>query len=276
MARSLLLEYLKENGTGQYTNAANGVTELAISKGLVREGDMGKIAAYRFAQIHVRELMWQLLVQGILTFGQDPINNSWPFYSLTEYGRAVVRESNPQPYDPDGFLSAFRRKAPTAHPVVLAYLEEAVHAFNAGCPMAAAVVLGGASEMAIVDLIGAIRDAIDDPTKKSKFVEATSSRKSITARYEALRGKIDGMIGAGQIDVDMHESTRSDLDGAFNLIRRLRNDAGHPEMLRDVTLDSVFMTLRLFTEYARVVYGLIDRIRARSASSSAGSADSGA
>ncbi|XXX79225.1 hypothetical protein WMF30_10665 [Sorangium sp. So ce134] len=265
IVRSLLLECLKKSPTGQYKVVAHNVAQLAQAKGFIGSGHNSLAFAEYAALQHVRELLWQFMSQGILAFGMDPTNDSWPFYALTEYGRKVVSEAAPQPYDPDGFLAEFRSKVPTAHATVFEYLAEAVHAFNAGCPAAAAVVLGGASEMAIVELIEATRDVIDDPNKKARFVEATSSRLSITRRYKALKEKIDGMIGAGLLDVDMHDTARSDLDGAFSLIRRLRNDAGHPEMPRDVSLDSVFLTLRLFIEYARMVYVLIGRIRACSA-----------
>ncbi|MGK3965064.1 hypothetical protein WMF38_12880 [Sorangium sp. So ce118] len=98
--RTLLLKYLKEHHDGQFRGAVDGVVRLAVSKGLVGNDQNSQRAADHVASTRVRELLWQLLVQGILAFGsRNGGNEAWPFYALTEYGIDVVSKGAPQPYD---------------------------------------------------------------------------------------------------------------------------------------------------------------------------------
>ncbi|WP_438029092.1 hypothetical protein [Sorangium sp. So ce233] len=265
LTRSLLLEYLRDHPRDQYRNAAYGVVRLAKSKKLVGQGLNDEKHAEYAALRYVRELMWQLLVQGVLTFGMDNANETWPFYALTDYGMKVVSGEPPQPYDPDGFLADFRKKVSAAHPVVLEYLEEAVRAFNSGCPKASAVLLGGASEMAILDLIQVFGNAISDPQRKAKFEKETSGNSQISTRYSALKDRLDLMVSAKRLERDMVETVRNELPGAFELIRRIRNAAGHPEIPQNVEPDMVFLNLRIFNEYARRVYVLVEHFRSNPA-----------
>ena len=96
-------------------------------------------------------------------------NAEWPWYRLTERGRAAVASGAPQPYDPDGFIGFFDKKNPAADHVLRDYVIEAVKAFNVGCLKASAVMLGCASEKCILLLLDAFAGAITDPAKRAKF-----------------------------------------------------------------------------------------------------------
>jgi len=133
--RSLLLEHLREEPSGSYHRAANGVARLAINMGLLAATLEVPGDEYSYALSHqdsrllrerVRQELWLLLSQGILVFGKDEDNPSWPWYRLTEYGGVVVQQQGAQPYDPDGFLTEFAQKNPEADPVIGRYIEEAV------------------------------------------------------------------------------------------------------------------------------------------------------
>jgi hypothetical protein len=64
----------------------------------------------RLVPDHVQQVMWQLLAQGVLVWGLGAeSNNAYPFYRLTAYGKTVVKDGVPQPYDPDGFVAEYDR-----------------------------------------------------------------------------------------------------------------------------------------------------------------------
>jgi len=263
--RQLLLDYFREHSAGQYQSAADGVARLAIERGLLKRakeqfGDSYSYALSSNDSIRLREAvrqeMWLLLGQGLLVFGSNESNPSWPWYRLTERGIAVAASQLPQPYDPDGFLAEFSRRNPSADPVILAYLKEAVQAFNHGCPVAASVMIGAASEKALLLLVDAFESAIQDSTRKAAFAKACGH--FIHPKYRALKQRLDLMISAGTLPSPHKEYTVSEVPGVFELIRRQRNEAGHPELYTGVDPDTVFLNLRVFVEYVRKVYDLIN------------------
>lgn len=169
----------------------------------------------------------------------------------------MVAAGRPQPYDPDGFLREFRKQVPTADPVVTEYLEEAVRAFNASCFRAAAILVGAASEKAILVLHDRFAGKLVDLAKKTAF-EKASTGISIHKKYAALKDRLDRMVSAKKFNHDLTETISTQLPGAYELIRRYRNAAGHPEIGGTADSDTVFLTLRVFIEYSRRVTGLID------------------
>jgi hypothetical protein len=242
--RQLFLEYCRDHPADQYESATHGVAKLAIDRGLLKQekdafGDHYSHALSNDDSVRLREAvrqeMWLLLGQGLLVFGSS--------------------SQAPQPYDPDGFLGEFSKKNPSADPIILAYLEEGVRAFNHGCPVAASVMIGAASEKALLLLVDAFEAAIQDPSEKAGFVKARGW--SIHAKYRALKERLDLMIAAGTLPSPHKEYTVSEVPGVFELIRRQRNEAGHPELYTGVDPDTVFLNLRVFVEYVRKVYQLM-------------------
>ena len=262
--RPLFLEYCRDHPADQYEGATHGVARLAIERGLLKQakdalGDQYSYALSNNDSVRLREAvrqeMWLMLSQGLLVFGTNENNPTWPWYRLTERGIAVAGSQAPQPYDPDGFLNEFSRKNPSADAAILAYLEEAVRAFNHGCPVAASVMIGAASEKALLLLVEAFESAIQDPGKKAAFAKAC--RWSIHSKYRALKERLDFMISAGTLPSPQKEYTLSEVPGVFELIRRQRNEAGHPELYTGVDPDTVFLNIRVFVEYVRKVYDLM-------------------
>lgn len=266
---SLVLEALAGLPTGQVFNVSEAVAKLAVDKCLVpgpsrhmHGGDaeqlLGSVEASRVA-VAVQEILWRLMVQSIIAWGSDSANKQYPFFRVTEHGRAVLADNRSQPYDPDGFLQEFDRLVPNADAVVRAYLEEAVRAFNARCFRAAAILLGGASEKAILLLHDQFVAAISDDKKKEKLAKDSSG--SIHRKYRALHERLLLMAQAKALPFDHVETVNSELPAGFDLIRRYRNSAGHPTSSGEPDQDTTFLNIRMFTEYARRVFGLIEHFR---------------
>jgi len=73
------------------------------------------------------------------------------------------------------------------------------------------------------------------------------------------------MIGSGKLPKDLAEAVKSDLVGTFELIRRIRNSAGHPDLPKDLRRETVFLSLTVFTEYTRQVLRLAQHFKNNSA-----------
>ena len=171
----------------------------------------------------------------------------------------MVAGEGPQPHDPEGFIREFREKNPAADSTVLEYLDEAVRCFNHQCQRAAAVLIGAASEKLILMLLEAFEDAIDDEDVKAEFQR--EYRFSILSKFNSLKDRLDRMSDAGKFPYEVKEAVASELPGMFQLVRRHRNSAGHPELATAIEPGTVFLSLRVFSEYVRRVHLLLDYFR---------------
>jgi len=257
IAQAFVFDCLKNLQSGQLEDLVAAVVEKASSQGQLGVPPRDKLQSFDCAAIRnvVQQILWQLLVQNVVCWGRGDSNDNYPFFRLTEYGKGAVAKGKPQPYDPDGFLKEFDRQIPAADQVARDYLVEAVRAFNANCPRAAAVLIGAASEKAVLLLHEEFAKQIVDPAKRKKFDK--DSDGPISRKYGALKQRLDLMVAATKLSWELSETIRSELPSGFELIRRCRNSAGHPEMGGAADEDTIFLNLRTFIEYARRVHALI-------------------
>lgn len=260
---ALTLEQLSKHPRGQWANLAESTIEAGKRKGLIpnAQGATGTFIGGRplmEAQIResVREAMWDCLLKRLIVFGMDNANPAWPFYRVTEYGASALKAMTPQPYDPDGFMAYFDATCGGIEPAVRGYVAEAVHAFNSNCTRSAAVMLGCASEKMLLLLCDAFEAAISDPAKKAKFTKDINAKWAISHKYATIRDRLGLMVDAKKLPHDHAETVGSELPAGFELLRRCRNAAGHPDVPGNVDPDTVFLNLRTFTEYTRRVQAL--------------------
>jgi hypothetical protein len=260
---SLVLDHFAKKDRGQYAEIVEAVGSAAAAKGLATRNAGGYGVAssdrHRIEEL-VREAMWDCLIKRVIVFGMDSSNAEWPWYRLTEQGANAVKAGSPQPYDPDGFLKYFRDGAPGIDPVVVEYITEAVHAFNSGCLRAAAVMLGGASEKLILVLIDTLEAGIQDAAKQTQFGKDIARHWAINYRFTVLQDRLERMAQAKRLTNELNETVRNILPAGFELLRRCRNAAGHPDAPGQVDESTIFFNLRTFTEYARRVLALTDHI----------------
>ena len=144
----------------------------------------------------------------------------------------------------------------TADPLIVEYLVEAVHCLRGSTYRAAAVMLGAASEQAVLLLVNKFESAITDSTKKQKF--AKDKGNSAYRNFIALQERLELMHGTRKFPLDLSESISGDLRGIFDLLRRARNEAGHPAITGSVDADSLFLNLRVFPQYVERLYRFIE------------------
>jgi len=224
--RSLLIQALRQTGWNQVGSLEIAIGHLkAKVQGLDRQQGRfvsdGRAYLERGESSLIHELVWSFIVQGILVPGTDDSNQGWPFLRLTEYGQRCVDDNQILPHDPDGYLKDFQRAVPSADPVIQEYLSEALQCFLRDLNRAAAVMLGAASERAVLLLIESYACSIADQVESQ--IEKASS---IFRKYEIfdkgfanVKPKFPKALG---------ENADSLLRGVFDLIRNSRNDAGHP------------------------------------------------
>lgn len=94
----------------------------------------------------VQEVVWELLVQGVLAPGKNSLNLHLPFVHVTDYGQRCLEEGWIVAHDPDGY--AARLRAETRGAISNAVLEsarDALLAFHHGLFRASAVLLSRAA-----------------------------------------------------------------------------------------------------------------------------------
>lgn len=267
----LLLDALYSKRSGNFWDLVSEVVKLAIDNNLYPIGS--RVAGYTqdyttyLKKQHkdsvpelIRQLMWKLLVKGLIVFGSDVSNPNFPNYRITGVGEQFLDGKKPQPYDPDNFLSEFKKQIPNCDNVIYDYLEEAVRAFNSGCLKSAAVMLGASSEKAILILFDLFSSKIVNATKKTQFDRALGRGWMISTKFSVLHDRLILMANASKFAgyQDLKDIVIRDMTGFFDLARRLRNVAGHPELIVRISEETLFLNLRVFTEYIKGIYKLID------------------
>jgi hypothetical protein len=208
----------------------------------------------------LKHVIWDLIIERILipgTADPQPGDNGWPFLSLTDHGRKVIEAQTPVPYDPDGYIAALKSSVPTVSVTVVVYLAEAVATFRTGNFLASAVMLGAASEMVFNELTQALPPVMADATKRDKCAEKMQRGK--------MKDRIDAVVGWCRNHASSLPGTWSgdeqvgDIEKIADLIRRRRNEAGHPQdpPLRP-TREQMYSYLVFFPEYCRHLYVLKD------------------
>jgi hypothetical protein len=258
--RSIILETLKNESRTSYHSICANVAELAVKKGIVTDPRGGQIVfggKYDLSvsdREKVREIIWNLVIERILTIGMDDQNPSWPWLKLTAYGSQVVTSALPVPHDPHGYLSRIRSEIPNIDSIIINYLEESLLTYNINALLSSTVSLGCASEKALLLLIESYQYAIQDTGRREKFIEKTNG-KMIKRQFDEFNKSITSILG--NIPSDISDGLNNVLLGIFEMIRNNRNDAGHPTG-RKIPKEQVFASIQVFMPYCKKVYQLIE------------------
>jgi hypothetical protein len=240
--RPLVLDVLRREPETQFNNVEHEIRRITSD---YQSNDGFKL----------HEILWELLIQGILSPGIDSSNVNLPFIHVTEYGMKCIEANSILPHDPDGYLK--RLTSIVEHEIddtIMVYVREGLHTFLGGHYLAATVMLGVASEQCIDLLIDVYSNALDDPNQKSQFrKKIKQAGRSIKNRFDILREELLGINLPSQIQ----DSLDIQLSGIFTLLRYSRNDAGHATG-RSIDRDMAHANLLLFPHYCKRVYDLIE------------------
>lgn len=239
--RPLVLEVLRREPLTQFVNIEHSIRELAPE---YRRND----------SLAIREIIWELLVQGVLAPGYNHSKLDFPFIHVTEYGERCLDENAIVPHAPETYLEQLeQRVGQPLDNVVLTYFREGLLTFLAGHYLAATVMLGVASERCVDLLVEAYSNAIADANRKAKFERKLKrAGRGVKRRFDVLRNELLALA----LPAKLKDALDIQLSGVFTLIRYSRNDAGHPTG-RMIDRDVAHGNLLLFPQYCKRVYDLI-------------------
>lgn len=258
--RPLVLQALKSKPETQIINVINQTETIARAKGFYKDAvpymySPGGPKHYmpKEDREKVRQIIWNLILQGVMTPGINEFNPDLPFIRVTDYGHECLKSMEILPHDPDGYLQYLRKEIPQIDGTIMMYVTESLQTFLTGNLLASTVMLGGASEKAVLLLIESYSNAISDVNKKRKF-EQRIERFGILRKFQEFRNRLNSI--KGNFPRSISDDLDIQLDGIFNLIRNCRNDVGHPTG-RKIDRRLAFSNLQLFIPYCKRVYDLI-------------------
>lgn len=259
-ARELMFQALRLGGWNQVSQLCSTVGDVKARRSGINPNPRPSYQGGRqFLEIGdetvLTEVIWSLIVQGILVPGLNDSNQGWPFLRITEHGEKCLAEERILPEDPDGYLREFAQAIPSADAIIVEYLAESLQCYVRRLYKASAVMLGCASEQAVLLLIESCANSVADARAKQQFDERIAKEQSIYRKFKAFDLRLTAI--RPQMPRGLTESLDSILDGIFDSIRSSRNDAGHPASGGQVSRDVVFSQLRLFLTYCERIYGLI-------------------
>lgn len=103
----------------------------------------------------VQEVVWELLVQGMLAPGKNSLNLHLPFVHVTEYGQRCFDEGGIAAHDPDGYAARLRTETNgMISRVVLETTRDALLAFHRGLFRASLILLSHAARELLREVQG--------------------------------------------------------------------------------------------------------------------------
>jgi len=255
--RNKVLEYLK----GQVILAqANPHQKQQLQLGAIYELFQYNIDGEPHCQTEetrsiAREIVQELENSGFIYEGQANLGSgmgSYPWYTITEYGKEALLKDDWLPYDPDGYIKALKIRIPNIDEITLTYISEAVSAYNHHHLLSATLTIGVASENLMLLLIEAYANWISDEKRRESFQNRIDGR-SISKQYKEFKKEFLSDVKLFSRDIQVNWETY--LDGIFNFIRLNRNDAGHPTG-RQFDVKVVYANLQVFSEYSQFIFSL--------------------
>ena len=202
------------------------------------------------------EVFWDLFLQRIITLGIDDSNREFPFFSLSHTGRKLLEGENPYLFhDVDSYTRLIESMVPNLSKVTLLYLQEAAQAFRSGCLLAATVMVGVASEHTFLLLL----EALESHKTYGAHFRGAVAKRTLLDKFRACQAAFNSHVKK-DLPPKLKDNIETELEGILSVIRRFRNDAGHPS--GDIpSREQTYMLLQIFIPYCQRVYGVLDFVR---------------
>ncbi|GAH56760.1 unnamed protein product, partial [marine sediment metagenome] len=201
------------------------------------------------------EIIWDLIMERVLTPGNEQSDASFPFVSLTTFGETYARDPSAQYYDADRYVAFLEQLAPDLNPIILQYAQEGINCYRRLLLFASAVMFGAAAEITVLSLLEAIRDATNNAEAKLKLTNMLEGAKLPTI-FETITKTLEQLTKNDTIPYSIHQGCNEHLLSLFEMIRVQRNDAVHPKA-GEVNRDKVFLTMQTLPTGISCVYKLI-------------------
>ena len=251
--RALVLEFLGQTPKTQLVEAVNAVEGLVIERDLFpsrEECERLQIDYhyYEAKQLNsvdrfaISEIVWDLIIERIVTPGFDASNPNYPFFRLTEFGKDYIAQASPHYYDPQGYMEYLKAIVPNLDTTTEQYVFESLNCYRRQLFFASAVMIGAAAEKAVLLLLKAIQDSMSDQSKKKKMGQLLD-RPNLPEIFDTINKTLVPLIKSNTIPYIVHRGSTEHLLSLFEMIRVQRNDAIHP-ITGQVDRTKVFLSLQ--------------------------------
>ena len=208
----------------------------------------------------LQEVLWELLVQGVLAPGKNSLNLNLPFVHLTEYGAQCLDDGRILVHDPDHYIARLTETTDSViDDLVLHSVREALAVFITGSWTASVILLARAAEY----LFDRLADVLIDVQKhdEDKSHDLAAEPRSSRSRAQA----VIQTLGDLSLPANIGESIEPQLNGLLSLIQHSRNQNGSPRWPRP-SRDQVLGFFLLFPDQCAFVYHLMNALGGEAAS----------
>ena len=235
---------------GQLGDVVRTVAAIAVEKGLL--AGVPDFAYQNQLADKITAVVWEFIIEGVYTPGAGMQTPNLPFFRVTDYGLKCFDAGELTPHDPDDYLRRLRAACPTLDDITVVYTGEALDPFRAGNQLASAVMIGVAAESVLLRLVDSVHTALDTPQRQLKFEKDTKGKKA-KAQHDEVLARLRSP--STPLPTETEAVLTQHIDGIYDLIRRTRNEAGHPTGKRMERYETHALLL-LFPTYCKTVHDL--------------------
>ncbi len=206
----------------------------------------------------LQEILWELLVQGVLAPGKNSLNLNLPFVHLTAFGVQCLEVDTILPHDPDGYIERLQAACgEDVDPLLIETTREALLAYLAGRYPSSAVMLGRSAWILLHRLGEALIEHGRGTGRGVRRLEAARHRPRRLAST-ALRA-----IGFRDLAPELVEDGQQRLRGLRILLEASHRDDGRPPLPR-IDRETTHGYLLLFPQQCQIVYHLVAALEGES------------
>ncbi len=211
----------------------------------------------RHDALALQEILWELLVQGVLAPGKNSLNLNLPFVHVTEFGAECLEDGSVLAHDPDGYAAHLVACCGEGSPDLVETTREALLAFLAGRYPSSTVMLGRSAGVLLDRLADAL---IRHGQRTGRGVQRVEAARTDPDRLGATLLRA---LASRNLPPSLVDEVEPQLRGVQALIDASRSADGRPRLPR-ADRDTVHARLLLFPGQCRFVHDLIGHLEGES------------
>ena len=140
----------------------------------------------------LHEILWELLVQGVLAPGMNSSNLDFPYIHVTEYGMQLLESGGQEPDEGNDYLDQLEADLPLPlDTLTRTFIQEAMSANRVSANIATMTMLGIATEKLVDLLFIAMGSTLEEPEKKSAYFSYLAKiRLDLRKKFAFLRTEL--------------------------------------------------------------------------------------
>lgn len=205
----------------------------------------------------LNEVLWEMLVQGILAPGKNSLNPDLPFVHVTEYGATTLESGGIVAHDPGRYIERIELASRGQSDSIVQHARVAQQAFLDGRPSAALSLLSRAAETVLYDLANALL------RRGRREGRGTKRLHDALQRPARLPSVVRRSLEGYRLPDTLHEEVERQLGPLIALADESRTRQGQPRVPL-AERDDVLGRLLLLPSSCRLAYDIIAWLDCRS------------